>query len=87
MPSPRGKCVTQSDGNTRGQLVLRRPVWFWAGVPRRAPGRAAASESINRKDSWAGGSGSRSPAATLGPALWMSEVGKEAVRMVTTGNM
>lgn len=27
------KCVTQSDRDTRLQLVLRRRVWFWQGVP------------------------------------------------------
>lgn len=96
------KCVTQSDRDTRLQLVLRRRVWFWQGVPHRLRRRGflalpRASEAINGNDSWAGSPGSsqpqrrgppdsRGPGGALRPVLGVSEAREEAIKVVITVN-
>lgn len=96
MLSPGGQCVTQSDGNARWQLLLERHVCFRLGGPHfLALPTAPASESINRKDSWAGRP-KLPQASEVGfprlqrpgghPGLWVLEVGEEATKIVTTRN-
>lgn len=69
--SPRGKCVTPSDRDTRLQLVLRRRARFLSGVLDKAPepGSAHGLRGYKRKRQLGGGPRLLSPSGAESPRL------------------